>query len=130
MGDSLAMKKVLLSNVLVAVLAAGAAWFARGSYDELMLDEGMFHVINDTAAERSIELVFPSDERRSAVIAPGRSVDFHVARTGEGAVSVSADGESLVCDSYVTSHNPLTILLVKSDGVLFSQFLRSQAPAR
>ncbi len=122
------MKRVLLSNVLVAVVVGAGLWLARGAYDRAFLDEGVFHVVNAGAAERSIQLVFPSGERRSAVVPAGRSVDFRVENTGEGAVTVLADGRQVGSAGYVTSHNGLTILVVQPEDVLFSQVLRSQLP--
>ena len=83
--------------------------------------EGVFHVVNATAVERTIELSFPSGERRSSVIAGGQTADFRVEKTGEGSMSVSSGGESLGAVGYVTSHNNLTVIVVKSDEVLFSQ---------
>jgi hypothetical protein len=121
------MKRILFSSLLSAVVAAGVTWVARGLFDELTMDEGVFHIVNADAVPRSIELTFPSGERRSAVLEAGRAVDLHVANTGEGAVSVRADGEVVGSVGYVTSQNSLSILVVQSDGALFSQYIRGQS---
>ena len=126
MGHTDRMKRVLLSSLLSAVLAAGVAWIVRGTYDEIMLDEGVFHVVNAGAVPRSIELTFPSGERRRSEFKAGQAVEFQVASTGEGAVSVMVDGDLMGLSGYVTSHNSLSVLVVQSDGVLFSQHNRSQ----
>jgi len=120
------MRRALLSNVLVALLAAGGAWFARGIYDAVFMDEGLFHVFNATEAERSIELAFPSGERRGAAVAPGQAVEFHVARTGEGAVLVMSDGKRVGSVGYVTSHNTPSVIIVQPDAALFSSLQRGQ----
>ena len=120
------MKKVILTSLVAAVAAAGIAWGVRGVYDEILMDAGVFHVVNAEATPRTIELVFPSGEHRSAVVEPGQSVQFRVTNTGEGAVSVRADGEPVDSVGYVTSHNALSVLVVQSDLVLFSQYDRSQ----
>ena len=120
------MKRVLSTSLLTAVLASGGAWTARGLHDEIQMDEGVFHVLNATDAQRVIELVFPSGERRSAVVDSGQAVDFRVANTGEGGVSVMADGSSVGTVGYVTRHNPLSVVVVQSEGAVFSQFLRGQ----
>jgi hypothetical protein len=120
------MKRALCTSLLAAVVAAGIAWVARGLYDEIQMDVGVFHVVNADGTQRTIELAFPSGERRSAVVEAGQAVDFHVANTGEGAVSVVTDGEIVDSVGYVTSYNELSIVVVQSDRVLFSQYLRSQ----
>lgn len=119
-------KKVILTSLVAAVAAAGIAWVARGIYDEVLMDAGVFHVVNAEATSRTIELVLPSGEHRSAVVEAGQAVHFHVPTTGEGAVSVSADGAFVDSVGYVSSGNPLSVLVVQSDRVLFSQHLRSQ----
>lgn len=123
------MKRVLLASLLSAVVAAGVTWVARGIYDAVTMDQGVFHTVNADAVPRSIELTFPSGERRSAVLEAGRAVDFHVASTGEGAVSVMTDGELVGTVGYVTSHNGLSVIVVQSDGALFSQYTRTQDSA-
>jgi len=120
------MKRILLASLLVAVVAGGGLWIARGIYDEALMDEGIFHVVNAGAEQRSIGLTFPSGEHRSAVIQAGQAIDFQVANTGQGAVSVTSDGASVGSVGYVTSHNSLSVIVVHRDGVLFSQYLRSQ----
>lgn len=123
------MKRVLLTSLLAAVVAAGIAWVARGIHDGITMDEGVFHVVNADAAQRTIALTFPSGERRRAVLEAGQAVDFRVANTGEGAVAVMADGEVVGLVGYVASHNSLSVVVVQSDHALFSQYLRSQEPA-
>ncbi|MDP6988159.1 MAG: hypothetical protein QF903_01605 [Planctomycetota bacterium] len=118
------MKQVLLTSLAAAVVAAGIAWVARGIYDEIAMDEGVFHVVNAAATQRTIELALPSGERRSAVIESGQAVDFHVENAGEGAVSVMADAEVVDSVGYVTTHNGLVVIVVQSDRALFSQYLR------
>ena len=120
------MKAMILTCSLAVVMGAAVAWGARGVYDELQMDEGVFHVVNAVGTQRTIELAFPSGERRSALVEAGQAVDFHVANTGEGAVSVVTDGEIVDSVGYVTSYNELSIVVVQSDRVLFSQYLRSQ----
>ena len=53
------MKQTLLTSLLAAVVAAMLAWVARGTYDEFIMGEGVFHVDNADATQRTIELVFP-----------------------------------------------------------------------
>lgn len=118
------MKRALMLNVLVAALAAGGSWVARGLYDHVMLDEGVFHVVNACDAKREIELVFPSSERRSAVLMAGQAANFRVPNTGEGAVTVIAAGETLAAVGYVTSSNDLAVIVVQPGRALFSQHSR------
>lgn len=118
------MRCFLLSGLLMSVVAGGGLWVTRGIYDEIMMDDGVFHVINADTSQRSIELTFPSGERRSAVIQSGQAIDFHVANTGEGAVMVTADGEHVGSVGYVTTINSLTVIVVQPKGALFSQYFR------
>ena len=118
------MKQTFLTSLMAAFVAAGVAWVARGTYDEVLMDDSVFHVVNADATQRTIELAFPSGERRSTVVEAGQAVDFHMANTGEGAVSVMADDEFVDSVGYVTSHNNLSVIVVQSDRALFSQYLR------
>ena len=118
------MRCILLSGLLMSVVAGGGLWIARGIYDEIMMDDGVFHVINADASQRSIELTFPSGERRGAVIQSGQAIDFHVENTGEGSVMVTADGEHVGSVGYVTSINSLIVIVVQPEGALFSQYFR------
>lgn len=118
------MKRALILTTLVAVLVGGGAWITRGLYDQVMMDEGVFHVVNACDGKREVELVFPSSERRSAVILAGQAVDFRVAHTGEGAVTVMAGGERVASVGYVTTSNNLTVIVLQQNGALFSQYYR------
>ncbi|MGK0217572.1 MAG: hypothetical protein ACI9HE_001050 [Planctomycetota bacterium] len=118
------MKRALLLTILIAASVGAGAWVARGIYDEVLLDEGVFHVVNACDEKRAIELIFPSAERRSAVLLAGQAVDFRVANTGEGAVTVMAGGEQVGSIGYVTSHNSLAVIVLKPEGALFSQVVR------
>jgi hypothetical protein len=122
------MKRTLLSTLLAVLAVAGTlgAWIARGVYDRATMDQGVFRVINANATQRTVVLLFPSGERREAVVPAGMSADFHVANTGEGAVTVQSDGENLGSIGYVTSMNDLSILVIHPDGVLVSEYSRSQ----
>ena len=70
------MSRQIKASFLIAAIAAATAWFGRGTYDEFQMDEGVFHVVNADATSRTIELVFPSGERRRSVIDAGQAVDF------------------------------------------------------
>ena len=53
-GYSRGMRCFLLSGLLMSVVAGGGLWVARGIYDEIMMDDGVFHVINADTSQRSI----------------------------------------------------------------------------
>ena len=124
------MSRQVKASFLIAAIAAATAWFGRGTYDEFQMDEGVFHVVNADDAPRTIKLAFPSGERRRSVIDAGQAVDFEVKDTGEGAVSVTSDGELLGSVGYVTSHNDLSVVVVRADRVLISQYGRGRALPR
>ncbi len=124
------MKRVLLLALVIAALTLGGTWYLRGTYDHLVMDNGVFHVINVADVPQSIELVFPSQESRSAAIPAGGSVSFHVADTGEGAVLIRSGGEERASLGYVTSINPLTVIVVEQDGAVFSQYHRGHISTR
>lgn len=124
------MSRQLGASLSIAAICAATAWIGRGAYDELQMDEGVFHVVNADDAQRTIELAFPSGERRRSVIDAGQAVDFAVKNTGEGAVAVMSDGEVVGAAGYFTSHNDFSIVVVQADGVLISQYRRGQAPPR
>ena len=124
------MIRQLGASLLIAATCAAAAWIGRGAYDVHLMDEGVFHVVNADDAARTIELAFPSGERRRSVIGAGEAVDFEVEDTGEGAVTVTSDGEVVGAVGYVTSHNDFSVVVVQMDGVLISQYRRGLAPSR
>jgi hypothetical protein len=68
------------------IVAAVVAWGARGLHDEAPMDEGVFLVVNAGVTSRTIELRFPSGERRSAGVEAGQAVELQLADSGEGAV--------------------------------------------
>jgi len=115
------VKPTPIKVLLATVVTAAVTWFLRGVYDEINMDEGVFYVVNAASSQRKIELVFPSGERRSAVFEAGQAMDMQVANTGEGAVSVLTDGETIGPTGYVASHNNLSVVVVQSDRALFAQ---------
>jgi len=124
------MSRQVKASFLIAAIAAATAWFGRGTYDEFQMDEGLFHVVNADATSRTIELVFPSGESRKAVVEAGQAVDFEVKDTGEGAVTVTRDGEVVGVVGYVTSHNDFSVVVVQVDDVLITQYSRGRALSR
>lgn len=114
------MKQILITALLSAVLAGSGAWIARGLYSELVEDAGQFHLVNATADEHLIELVFPSGERRAARVGAGDAVDVRVLETGEGSVEVRADGEDRGAVGYVTSFNGRSVITLTETGAVFT----------
>ena len=123
-GYTRCMKRMLFSNLVVAVSIASVTWLARGTYDQHAMDNGVFYLINGDAESRSIELAFPSGERRRAVLDGGASAEFVVLNTGTGSVSVKVDDSDVGPGHYVTTSNPLTVVVARSDGALFSSYWR------
>ena len=118
------MRKTLSIAVVCSVLTATLVWVARGVYDTLTLDEGVFHVVNHVDRSRVIELSFPSSERRSATFGPGEAIDFTVDWTGEGSITVVIDELELDPIGYVTSQNGLSVVVVGEDSISFTQRFR------
>ena len=105
----------------MAVLSASRAWIARGLFDELVRDEGIFHVVNTTAADHQIVLRFPSGVELGQSVAAGSSMDLRMSDTGEGGLEVWSDGVSRGRVGYVTSFNGLSVVALTEDGVVFTQ---------
>lgn len=115
-------KKYVIFTIYVffTIVAVVASWFARGLYDELILYQGYFHVINGTENQKTIELIFPSGESKSADIHPGNLNTFVVSNTGEGSIAVKSDGQKIGKVGYVTTFNSPIVIVVMEDKALFS----------
>ena len=96
------------------------SWLGRGIYDEVFMNNNQFHVVNNSSVSADIKVQFPSGEEQSFKLEVGASSNFHVANTGEGGVSVFVNGKPRHPDSYVTSMNPPTVLIVNNETTLYS----------
>jgi hypothetical protein len=115
------MKRSFFLSLIVAAFTASSAWIARGLFDELVRDEGVFHVVNATAEEHIIELRFPSGVELGQRVAAGSSMDLRVNETGEGAIEVRVDGVSRGPVGYVTSLNGVSVVTLTEDDAVFTQ---------
>ncbi len=98
--------------------------YVRGVYNEFFMYHDHFYLINDSVADASIDVQFPSGTKRHFDLKKGASKDFVVYDTGEGGIFIFVNGEPRHPDSYVTSMNPLTILVVNDKTTSFSQVFK------
>jgi len=120
--------KLLLIAVVALCLTAGAAWTARGFYDEHFLLEGRIHVVNHAPMDRRVTLSFPSGASTELDLPARGSVDLLVPETGEGSIRVAIDGVERDEVGYVTSINDPIVLVVGEHATSFSQVSASQEP--
>ena len=109
------------SLILVGLIGAAIAWFARGIWDEQFLMEGHFHVTNHSDKNVDVELQFPSGAMFDCELQGSGSADFRINNTGEGSVKVLVNGKVVDSAGYVTSMNSIVILSVSETRVGFSQ---------
>jgi hypothetical protein len=117
--------KIAGSLILVGLIGAALAWFARGVWDEQFLMEGHFHVTNHSDENVDVELQFPSGAKFDCELQGSGSADFRIKNTGEGSVKVLVNGKVVDSVGYVTSMNSIVILSVSESRVVFSQIFPS-----
>lgn len=122
------MKKIIPRVLLGSLIAGSASWFARGYYDEIMMFEGRFHVVNATENEQDIVIKAPSGVSWQATLRPRASSDFTMKDTGEGGLSVQANGKALGSIGYVTGHNNLSVIVIAESTPVFSQIFTTASP--
>jgi len=110
-----------IALVILFPIFVAATWFGRGLYDKLFMLEGQVVVVNATAEDHTVRLVFPAGEEMEVDLKAGVSSRSVVGKTGEGAVDVTIDGTPRDEVGYVTSMNGLIILTIDEDRVIFSR---------
>jgi hypothetical protein len=124
------MKKIITWVLLGSLIAGSASWFARGFYDDIMIFEGRFHVVNATGDEQNIVITAPSGLSWQATLRPGVSSDFKMKNTGEGGLNVQANGKGFGSIGYVTSHNNLSVIVISESTPVFSQIVKTIPPTK
>lgn len=112
---------IISSLILVGVIGAAIAWFARGIWDEAFMMENRFHIANHSDKEIDVEIQFPSGAKFNSKLQAWGSQDFKVDSTGEGALKVLVNGKVVGDVGYVTSMNAIVVLSVDESKVGFSQ---------
>ncbi len=105
----------------LALMLIVATWMVRGWFDEITMYEGRFHVVNGTDKSAQVSLTFPNGEQKNATLVPFGTIDWYLAKTGEGAIQVRFNGTDLGKIGYVTSHNNLTVICLTPQQAIFSQ---------
>jgi hypothetical protein len=111
----------MIAWMILCPILVGAAWFGRGLYDRLFMLEGQIVVVNATAEDHMVRIVFPANEEMEINLKAGDSSRSLVGKTGEGPIDVTIDGTPRDEVGYVTSMNGLIILTIDEDRVIFSQ---------
>jgi hypothetical protein len=112
---SLSHKMHITIALAMALTMGVGVWYLRGAYDDVMMNAGDFHVVNASDQELDIVLRFPSGAIRSCKLAIGQGQTIHVPDTGEGSIVVTVNQKKLEPFGYVTSHNLLSVLTVRTD---------------
>lgn len=113
--------KIAGSLILVGLIGAALAWFARGVWDKKFLMEGHFHVTNHSDKNVDVGLQFPSGAKFDCELQGSGSTDFRFHNTGEGSVTVLVNGKVVDSVGYVTSMNSIVVFSVSETRVIFSQ---------
>ncbi len=113
--------KLLIGFAFVLALGATGAWLARGEFDRHFMLNGRFFVLNAVGKEAEITLRFPSGVERIMPLRDGAVSEFVLRETGEGSIEVLVDGDSRDRVGYVTSFNPLVVLVVGENKTRYSQ---------
>ena len=85
--------KIAGSLILVGLIGAALAWFARGVWDKKFLMEGHFHVTNHSDKNVDVGLQFPSGAKFDCELQGSGSTDFRFHNTGEGSVTALVNGK-------------------------------------
>ena len=110
-----------IAVVILLLIVVAATWIGRGLYDRLFILEGHVVAVNATAEDHTIGFAFPAGDEIEIDLKAGASLQFEVAKTGEGSVDVTIDGTRREEVGYVTSMNGMIVLTIAEDRVTFSQ---------
>ena len=108
------LKKTLLIVLVIAIVAV--ACFFTSLFTKISHSTNEFLVINTSHNSSSISVEFPSGFKQTFVLESNKSHQFHVPNTGEGSFLISVNGNLQKANSYVTSYNPPTVILVNEDS--------------
>jgi hypothetical protein len=97
-------------------------------YDEMFLMDGWFHVINTSENELEVEIRFPSGEKVAFPLTAHGINEFIERNPGEGGLMISINGENIGSVGYVTGLNPIVVLAMNEEGVIFSQIFPTLKP--
>ena len=81
----------MIAWMILCPILVGAAWFGRGLYDRLFMLEGQIVVVNATAEDHTVRIVFPANEEMEIDLKAGDSSRSLVGKTGEGPIDVTID---------------------------------------